>query len=582
MRETKTIVIAVVVFSLLLSLTALAVHKKIRDNTIEEIERTLVMVKDTTTLALKTWFKDQKVAARVWANSPQIRELTLQLLALPPQQATLLDSDAQMELRDWFQRLQKATRYQGYFVIGPGNINLASSRDQNIAVENLLVAQQGFLDGVWAGKPAVSLPIRSDVPLPDSQGRLVPDLATMLVAAPIFDNAGETIAIFMFRLRPEEGFTYILKQGRIGNTGETYAVDRQGHLISPSRFDSQLQDIGLIPSGERAILNIQLFDPGVNLVDGEQSDIPRDQQPLTHMAASVINGESGTNLRGYRDYRGVPVVGAWHWDQELGLGLTTEQDVEEAYQTLRATQLTIVMASLLIFLLSLGLAIIYAVYRQRRTAEQALRESESRFRVLVEGIGKDYLIYRRDFDGAYTYVTPAFEDFTGLPIEKALGRKWWEFFSVTSDTRERLDNNAKALEQSVFVAPYEGSYFHPDKTLRLVEVSERPEFDENGKPVAFMGIVRDITERKKVEQELQRAATVFENTDEGIIVTNANGDIVLVNKAFTTISGYESDEVIGKNPRTQQSGLHDAAFYQELWRTLKEKRSMARRDLESA
>lgn len=541
------------------------VQVKIGAEARENIGQSLITVRDTTHYSVETWFKEHKAAATTWANAPQVREATKQLLEVSPDQTALLGSPAQRELRAWFRPLQKSTGYQGYFLVGRDNINLASSRDQNLGIESLLTRQSGFLDKVWSGEAAVSLPTPSDVPLPDDDGHLRPGLPTMFAAAPVTDDAGETIAVFMFRLRPAEGFSSILQRGRIGQTGETYAFDRQGRLLSRSRYDDQLRTIGLIPADGDAMLNIFLRDPGANLVEGEQSDIPSGRQPLTRMATSAIAGEAGIDLDGYRDYRGVPVVGAWLWDHDLGFGIATEADVEEAYRTLRATTLTIIAMTALIVLLLLGLVAIYVLYQQRKETEAALRERESLFRALVEGVGTDHVIYRQSFDGAFQYVTPAIERFTGVPLSKALGRHWGELFSVDQETLDRVDGYLTRLRNGEVVQPYEGTYRHPDGSLRTVEVTERPELDERGRPVAAVGIIRDVTERNRTEQELRRAATVFDNTDEGIIVTDARRNIIVVNKAFTRITGYEVDDVLGRNPRLQQSERHDRPFYEQIW-----------------
>ncbi len=96
-----------------------------------------------------------------------------------------------------------------------------------------------------------------------------------------------------------------------------------------------------------------------------------------------------------------------------------------------------------------------------------------------------------------------------------------------------------------------------------VEVSSH--YLEDG---GWQGFLRDISERKASEQGLLRAEAVFLNTAEGIIITDGDGKILDVNPAFSKISGFARDEVIGKNPRIQQSGHHDQAFYRKLWRAL--------------
>ena len=84
---------------------------------------------------------------------------------------------------------------------------------------------------------------------------------------------------------------------------------------------------------------------------------------------------------------------------------------------------------------------------------------------------------------------------------------------------------------------------------------------------SFIGSVRDISARKAEEAELRIAATAFESL-EGIIVTDADGTILRVNRAFTENTGYSAEECIGRNPRMLKSNRHDAAFYQAMWQTL--------------
>jgi diguanylate cyclase (GGDEF)-like protein/PAS domain S-box-containing protein len=75
-------------------------------------------------------------------------------------------------------------------------------------------------------------------------------------------------------------------------------------------------------------------------------------------------------------------------------------------------------------------------------------------------------------------------------------------------------------------------------------------------------------ESQRTERMQRQAAAVFATTNEAIMITDSEGNIVAVNKAFTRISGFESDEVVGRNPKLQQSGRHDERFYQNMWRDL--------------
>jgi len=79
----------------------------------------------------------------------------------------------------------------------------------------------------------------------------------------------------------------------------------------------------------------------------------------------------------------------------------------------------------------------------------------------------------------------------------------------------------------------------------------------------------DITVQKQKELQLEQSAIFFENSNEGIIITDSKGKIVSINKAFSKITGYRRDEVIGKSPSILNSGIHDKNFYENMWESLK-------------
>ena len=114
----------------------------------------------------------------------------------------------------------------------------------------------------------------------------------MFSVAPVRGSDDEIIAALGLRIRPDIDFTRILSVARAGESGETYAFDANGVLISQSRFDADLKQIGLLVDRDEihSILNIEIRDPQANMILGERPSSRRSNQPLTRMATSAING----------------------------------------------------------------------------------------------------------------------------------------------------------------------------------------------------------------------------------------------------------------------------------------------------
>ncbi|UYG05229.1 EAL domain-containing protein [Halomonas sp. LR3S48] len=105
----------------------------------------------------------------------------------------------------------------------------------------------------------------------------------------------------------------------------------------------------------------------------------------------------------------------------------------------------------------------------------------------------------------------------------------------------------------------------------LLDRGQVLERDDTGQALTMSGTRIDISAQKRAEEKLELAASVFQHAREGIVITDAKGDILEVNEAFTRITGYRRDEVLGRNPRFLQSGQQEKSFYQVLWEELLEK-----------
>ncbi|HZU54206.1 MAG TPA: ATP-binding protein, partial [Holophagaceae bacterium] len=163
--------------------------------------------------------------------------------------------------------------------------------------------------------------------------------------------------------------------GQPGRSGETLAFDRAGRLLSDSRFEDQVRGAGLIgsdPAKDRALLQLILRDPGGDLLKGFTPEGPPGTWLLTRDVEGALAGKAGADLMGFRDYRGVKVVGSWRWMDGMDMGLVTEMDAAEAFEPLAAVRR--VMLSGLLLLLA---ASILSVWFWARESVQGRRRARA-------------------------------------------------------------------------------------------------------------------------------------------------------------------------------------------------------------
>jgi signal transduction histidine kinase len=146
-------------------------------------------------------------------------------------------------------------------------------------------------------------------------------------------------------------------------------------LLTESRFEDEFRTLGIIAPDMNSVLNLEIRDPGGNLREGFNPSISRHQQPLTRMAQNAVAERSGSDFRGYRDYRGVPVVGAWLWDHQLDMGLATEMDVAEAYAPFRRVRASMLFMLIAIAAVSIALMTILRRRSALLASNQAFRQA---------------------------------------------------------------------------------------------------------------------------------------------------------------------------------------------------------------
>ena len=206
----------------------------------------------------------------------------------------------------------------------------------------------------------------------------------------------------------------------------------------------------------------------------------------------------------------------------------------------------------------------------RKQAEAALEASEERLKLVLQGNNEGWWDW--DIPSGTLQFSHVWESMLGFqPGDLPNHVVTWEQLIHPDDldhVMERL--NGHLAETSAY---YESEHRIRNKDDSWTWIRSRGkvvEKDRDNRPVRVVGTHADISARKAMEYELKLSAAVFENTQEGVIITDANARIVAVNNAFTRITGYTSAEVLGKTPALLQSGRQDPEFYEQLWRQLLE------------
>ena len=367
----------------------------------------------TTTLnanvtALGIWATNQTRIATVLAEEPEVRDLAQKILVLP--HMSRREFQPPPEMQQFVDELRPRLNRLGYGVADLVNTNFQvvanSIRPQFFGNQLISDAHTNKFAELFAtGEPVLITPFKpellmqrraqrnsrlpplrtndlrmaGDLPPPPPNGqRRRGDLTLMQVAAPVRDASRRVVGALALLINPDNEFSRILSVARSGDSGETYAFDQTGLMISRSRFDDQLRQLGLLnATNPSSALNLRLHDPGGDLTKGfVETNEETPTRALTRLVTSAVDGEDEVDVTSSHDYRGVPVVGASCWLPEFGFGVATQIDASEAFRPLRVLQWIFVLLILFLLLCATGMFLLSSLALQRRldAAETKLKQ----------------------------------------------------------------------------------------------------------------------------------------------------------------------------------------------------------------
>ncbi len=507
-NKVKSTVIALMFIALIISLGWLGietVEHQLKNNLGQQLNSSL----NSTLETLHLWAQDTSIDAQILTNEPTTKGHLLNLLEFEASKQVTAEALSNNPHLIWLKKYLGVAcakyGFVGFVLFDPNGFQVGTLLDKPFASKELK-NRSGFFQRSIQGETVFSHPFPSEVPLPHLNGGPPSIQPTMFVSTPVYDSNSEIAGVLAFRIRPEFELARLMSVGRIGRTGETYLFDKQGILLSPSRFDEKLKEIGLLSPEESSLLNIRLRAPKEDLT-GQTAYTPDQiaQWPLTLMARSAISKNKGNNLDGYRSYRGVSVVGSWTWIPEFDLGMATEIEINEAFSPIETlVNWFLGLASLLL----LSCIIAWALELRNESVRKEADRHATRLNTIMNSL-QDPIIAIND-KGIILTASPAVKNQFYYNPEELIGQnvklivpephhsKHDEYIQNYLKTGQaKIINMVRTLEG----LRKDGSTFPME--LRVTEVIT------DGQSY-FTGIIRDITERRLSEEKLREANLFLE------------------------------------------------------------------------
>jgi len=478
------------------------IESRTRQDTINALQTVLTETHALTDLWVNGLYKQ----ARMWVRHPKTVQLTQQLKRSNTGNfETLKSHPSQPKLKSILKQRSMHHVLHALQIVGMDGMIWVDLDETRVGVKHLVPSRfPSVWEDVKKGNNRATPPVSSPYSYDLHDDREHRDRPTIFLLSPILNKENESIAVMIFAIDPYEEFFPVIQLGRIGQSGNTYAIDKSGRFITPGRFTEDLHHLGLVDPDEPAIFNLESRDPGTPLSPEIAHSSQRNTWPLTEPASNVIKEEKGVSLSGTRDYRGIRVLSAWEWDPHLEMGLITEINEHEALASYEQTSIAILL--LVGTVLGLLGIIVFVLNRyvginknSKLTAEaiHLAKASEEKFQSIFENVVEGIVCINAH--GRILEFNKAAESIFGYQAAETIGQN--VSMLMPEPDKGQHDQYLHRYRQTgtkhimggyreVIGRRKDGAAFEMELALG--------EFND-AKQKFFVGLVRDISERKETE-----------------------------------------------------------------------------------
>ena len=330
-----------------LSLASWYIQKRIEQQVKQDVGMFLKAVTNTSVQGILSWERILRHDVQTWANQPQTVTLARQLREMTVQDNPPALQQLRRQLAQLLAPLLENRGYASYFIIGPDSRYLANSTQEGLGHHHRLGERNNYFSNLWHGQEGLSFPNHKDLLWQSRQGAHPLEQNMILSGAPIASSDGDIIGLLILATDPAQDFYPLLQQSRFSHSGETYAVDEQGWMLSHSRFKDNpinAEKIGRLLQGE---------------------DLTTQSPRETGMRVATFSADNALDWQEYPDYRGIQVLGYWQWISHLGIAVVSEIDSSDALQTTGYINTIIKSFTLLMLLLLFGTILFFSKAEKR-------------------------------------------------------------------------------------------------------------------------------------------------------------------------------------------------------------------------
>lgn len=489
-------------FIIIVALAVMAGERALMSSARTTNQATLETVLANTFQRYEDWAAQQESHVRIWSQNVDVQGAVREL-AVQPVPQSLRSSPLQVELSVLLGPWLQEYGYTGFSVVSSNGTTLAGSDGQSLGQPSLALDHVD-MQRLQSNGVTLSAPYISDELLESDEHGL---LERPLMHAVALIRDGETLLGYLvFDLDPRLQYTSTFQVGRTGASGDTFVVDDQGRLLSSSRYADIMITEGLLAETHPSLLHLVVRDPGLDLTVVGRPQRDYSDWPLTFATADVTSGNTGTNLRGYRDIRGILVMGAWEWFPERNFGIITEIEVSEALagaNQARAVLRVFAVAMALSFIL---LAVLFSAHRNiSRQRAQVTQEAKQRFSQILMTAAEG--IYGIDGEGRVTFINPRACEMLGYAEDELIGKVMHSMVHHSHrDGALYPKEDCPVHTAGVPIEETDKEVFWTKNGQPLpIEFATSP-IDADNPAAGAVITFRDITKRKRDEQALRRYA----------------------------------------------------------------------------